>query len=289
MIRSAPVAVRSGRPTNAPPVAAAVPAVPGTGLEKVALYIRVGHSLRNRIAQGEWAANTQLPPIGELAREYGVALVTVRLAIQQLASEGLLVSTRGRGTFVCGHVKPIAQDVTLRAAINDRLSMPVDCSIRVLQRSVTSALPAHFVPEGAAQYPEYAIVEKLHLQDEDPFSHVTVLVARQLYDRFPPGADEQSKILKLILDLGRLKLARSHVEITLSYADDAMATLLRCAPLSALVRIRTSRIDTKGKVVLCHDAYYRGDKFIYQATEENVELGKSTGLVLPAALSARRR
>jgi DNA-binding GntR family transcriptional regulator len=259
------------------------------GLDKVALYIRTGHSLRNRIGQGEWAAGTQLPTISDLAKEYRVALVTIRQALQLLSAEGLISSTRGRGTFVCAGVKPVAQNPGLRAAINDRLAMPGNCSIKVLGRTFSSELPTHFVPAGTDQYPEYAIIEKLHLHDGEPFSYIKVMVARPIYQKFPKGADGRDKILKLILDQGRLKLRRSHLEIVLAYADDLMATLLHCAPLAPLVRIRTSRVDTQRKVVLCHDSYYRGDKFVYEVQEEGVELGRSSGVVLPSTLGEAQR
>lgn len=247
--------------------------------------MRVGHSLRNRIQQGEWQPTEQLPVIGDLAKEYGVAPVTIRLALQQLSAEKLIESSRGRGTFVCANVQSAAQSPGLRVAINDRLELPDNCSIQVLNRTFSTTLPAHFVPTGAGQYPEYAIIDKVHSIDGQPFSYVKVMVARQIYEKFPPGGDQKAKILKLILDQGRLKLRRSHLQIVLSYADDAMAKLLQCSPLSALVRIRTSRVDTKGKVVLCHDSYYRGDKFIYEVEEEGIELGRSTGLVLPATIA----
>lgn len=250
--------------------------------DKVALYVRVGHSLRNRIQQGEWKPEDQLPTIPELVKEYGVAAVTVRLALQQLIAERLIESTRGRGTFVRADLRSTAQSPSLHMAINDRLELPANGSIQILQRTFSSSLPAHFVPSGTAQYPEYAILEKVQSIDGEPYTYVKVMVARKIYDKIEPGADEKSKLLKLILDQGRMKLRRSYVQIVLSYADDALANLLQCAPLSALVRIRTSRVDTRGKVVLCHESYYRGDKFVYEVEEDGIELGRSTSLVLPS-------
>ena len=258
-----------------------------SGLDKVALYIRVGHSLRSRISQGEWEPRTQLPTIEALAREYGVALVTVRQALRLLSAEGLISSTRGRGTFVCADTEPAAHSAGLRAAINDRLDLPTNCSIRILKRTNTSHLPPHFVPPNAGQYPKYVAIEKLHLLEDEPFAYMTVLVAEELYKTFPKGAERRSKILRLILDGGRLSLRRSHIEMVVTYADDDMARQLRCSPLSALVRIRTSRVDASRRVVLCHDAYYRGDRFIYSTVEEGVELGRSSGVVLPAPRAIR--
>jgi GntR family transcriptional regulator len=257
---------------------------PASSLDKVALYIRVAHSLRSRINQGEWQAEEQLPTIGELAKEYAVALVTIRLALQMLASEGLVASTRGRGTFVCAGVKPTDQSPGLRDAIDDRLDFPANGAIRVIERGFREHLPAYFVPSGAREYPEYAVIDKLHTIDGQPFAHIKVMVSRHIYEKFPKGADESSKVLRLVLDQGRLKLQRSYIQMVVTYADDALAGLLNCMPLSAMVRIRTIRVDTKGKVVMCHEGFYRADKFIYEKEEEGIELARSSDIVLPATV-----
>jgi GntR family transcriptional regulator len=298
--KGSPCGEQEGESMNAahPPIAPAPGAEPrlraanrlataSASFDKVALYLRVANSLRNRIGQGDWAPEQQLPTIDELAKEYGVALITVRLALQLLGTEGLIESTRGRGTFVKADVRPANEAFGLHSAINDHLAMPENGSIHVLNRSFTRELPAHFVPPGAQKYPEYAVIEKLHKFDGEPFSYLRIMVARQIFEKFPPGADEKVKVLRLILDQGRMKLQRSYLQIVVSYADERLASLLECAPLSALVRIRTSRVDTKGKVVLCHDAYYRGDKFVYEVEEEGVELSKSSDLVLPSSAGAK--
>ena len=65
-------------------------------------------------------------------------------------------------------------------------------------------------------------------------------------------------------------------------AGDHLATLLHCTPLSALVRLRTSRVDSKGKVVLCHDSDYRADKFVDEKEEEGVDLARSPDIMVSA-------
>ena len=56
--------------------------------------------LRARITLGEWIPGTALPPESLLAKEYGVALGTLRQALALLVAEGLLERRHGRGTFV---------------------------------------------------------------------------------------------------------------------------------------------------------------------------------------------
>ncbi len=252
-------------------------------LERVALYIRVAHSLRGRIADGEWGHGTQLPTINELARTYDVALITVRQAIALLAADGLVESTRGRGTFVCGGVISVRDNASLKTAINDRLELPANCSINVLERGRTSELPAFLKNAPEEHYPEYFAIKKLHLQEGEPFSLVTVHVAQHIYQRFPKNADTTAKIFRLVLDLGPFRLKRSHVELMVVYADHELAKLLKCPALSAVIRIRTCRVDDSGKIALATDSYYRADRFVYEIEEHDVELGHSDAVAMPTA------
>jgi CheY-like chemotaxis protein len=63
-------------------------------------YQRVYVDLRARIEQGELAHGAQLPSQPALAAEYGVALLTVRHAIELLRRAGYVSVEHGRGTFV---------------------------------------------------------------------------------------------------------------------------------------------------------------------------------------------
>lgn len=56
--------------------------------------------MRARILQGEWIPGEAIPPEALLAKNYGVALGTIRQALALLVSEGLLERRHGRGTFV---------------------------------------------------------------------------------------------------------------------------------------------------------------------------------------------
>ena len=63
-------------------------------------YSQVADGLRAAIQSGDLAAGTKLPSGRELAKEWGVALMTLQKAIDQLRDEGLVYTQRGRGVFV---------------------------------------------------------------------------------------------------------------------------------------------------------------------------------------------
>lgn len=63
-------------------------------------YAALAQALHARILAGEWPPGTALPAEDALARTYGVALATLRRALELLASRGLVERVHGRGTFV---------------------------------------------------------------------------------------------------------------------------------------------------------------------------------------------
>lgn len=65
----------------------------------ISLHRQIQRILRQAIVSGALGADTMLPPEPDLAKEWGVARVTLRLALRLLWYEGL--RKRGKGTWVC--------------------------------------------------------------------------------------------------------------------------------------------------------------------------------------------
>jgi len=68
--------------------------------DRIPRYHRLRDQLAERIASLEWQLHEPLPTEQELAVTYGVAVGTVRKAVDLLVHEGLLERFQGRGTFV---------------------------------------------------------------------------------------------------------------------------------------------------------------------------------------------
>ena len=66
------------------------------------LYHQIYLLLREKIRSGIVAANATLPGEQELARAFNVSRITVKRALNELASDHLVTRHRGRGTIVSG-------------------------------------------------------------------------------------------------------------------------------------------------------------------------------------------
>lgn len=63
-------------------------------------YGALAAAIRQRVVDGEWPPGTALPAETSLAAEHGVALGTLRRALELLVEQGLIERHHGRGTFV---------------------------------------------------------------------------------------------------------------------------------------------------------------------------------------------
>ena len=64
------------------------------------LYATVRQRLLDDIAQGVYQAGQQIPTENELCTQYNVSRSTIRKAISDLVSDGILIRWQGKGTFV---------------------------------------------------------------------------------------------------------------------------------------------------------------------------------------------
>jgi DNA-binding GntR family transcriptional regulator len=93
-----------------------------------AVFRQLADLLRDRIASGDLAPGEPLPSELRLAQEYGISRTTVRQAIGQLRTEGLVTVDRPRGTFV--RVPEPTETITLGRGELAAARMPTDAERR---------------------------------------------------------------------------------------------------------------------------------------------------------------
>jgi GntR family transcriptional regulator len=78
------------------------------------LYEQIKILLTQSLVAGEWKPGEAIPSEMELAARFRVSQGTVRKAIDELASEHILMRRQGKGTFVASHNEPSYQYRFLR-------------------------------------------------------------------------------------------------------------------------------------------------------------------------------
>jgi len=77
------------------------------------LYRQIADDLRRRIESGELGQRTQLPTEDQLMESYRASRNTVRNALKELTTRGLVYTLHGKGTFVSELVRPIRTTLTI--------------------------------------------------------------------------------------------------------------------------------------------------------------------------------
>ncbi len=80
------------------------------------LPIQMADNLRDRLARREWQHGDQLPTEADFVDMYGVSRATVRQALKTLENQGLIITKRGRGSFV-------ADDAMIHAGMQELTSI----------------------------------------------------------------------------------------------------------------------------------------------------------------------
>nr|CAC39333.1 KorSAF protein [Frankia sp. ArI3] len=116
-------------------------------------YRQIADELRGKIVAGEYAPDTVLPTLVELMARYQASRETVRRAIGQLETEGLVQAIRRRGTVV--RARPDRSKIVRpRGVFRDSLGylMARDSGDwRELRPSVVEYRPARSLPAGMAE------------------------------------------------------------------------------------------------------------------------------------------
>ncbi len=79
------------------------------------MYQRIADDLRSQIQSGAFKAGEQLPPEGDLQDRFEASRNTIRDAIKQLVSLGLVQTRPGQGTFVTGAIDPFVTTLSAPA------------------------------------------------------------------------------------------------------------------------------------------------------------------------------
>ncbi|APX25000.1 MULTISPECIES: GntR family transcriptional regulator [Salipiger] len=218
----------------------------------VTLYAQLATILRDRVYTGTWPAGSPIPTLDELTREFEVARVTARQAVQLLCQEGLLSSQRGKRTQVIWE----PPDISHRPIFSSTGSLdesPATYSVDVLDYEEFDHLPLRRLAEGTDAGP-YVRIRKRDLYKGMPYACSENYVRLDLYRRFPPGGETVSKIIRLVRDAARPRQTTGSELIRVSMPTETEAMQLQCALGAPVARISRVLLDEDGSVLL-HGEY----------------------------------
>ena len=226
------------------------------GNSPVPRYAQLADLFRQRIERGVWPKGEKLPSLELLVREFGVARVTVRQAVDLLARDGLLSPQAGRGTFVTA------------VPVRDR-SLKLETSLRALADvyrhdkpkltliEEASATPPLSKADGKAA-PRYRFMRRVHSTDDAAYSVISLYLDERVF-RMAPARFRKETVIPVLLELPKVEIARARQTVTISTADVEVARHLEVPLNSPVALVRRVFTAADGTVLYLGEVTYRGD------------------------------
>ena len=226
-------------------------------------YHRVYLVLREQLADGRFANG--LPGELALSKQFGVARITIRRALAQLAAEGLISREAGRGTRpVDAHPSKAAlQRAQLTGLLENLVSMGLTTSVKVLEVRGISASVAVATALQIKLGDEVQKAVRVRSTKEGALSHITTYVPQVLAASFGRRELAKKPILVLLEESG-VKVGRAHQTISARLADASVAEHLDVSVGTALLAVRRLIYDQADKPIQWLHGLYRPDRYEYQ-------------------------
>lgn len=249
------------------------------------LHHQVYVVLRQQILDGHFNAGEAMPSEHKLEEIFGVSRVTVRRALDRLASEGLIVRSHGKGTFAQPVITPPLIHANLRGMLENLLAMGLKTQVELLafEYVPASADIAATLELEAGVLVQRAVRVRSH--ETIPFSFLTTHVPEQI-GRTYSQADLLERPLLALLEKAGVRVAEADQSITAKLADSHTAPRLNVELGAALLCIRRVVRDQTGKPVEVLEALYRPDIYEYQM--KMTRAGKRSGFIWSDQLGMAR-
>ncbi len=233
-------------------------------------YHQIYLLLRERLHEGYFEQG--VPGEMALVKQFGVARVTVRRALERLATEGLIARQAGRGTrsLITHGAAPVhapdagrAQTAHFTGLLENLVSMSLNTKVAVLELETVTASAA--VAQALQVAPGSAVQKAVRVRSttDGPLSHITTYVPARIGRKFG-RADLARKPILVLLEESGVTVGRAHQSISARLADTDVARHLDVAVGTALLAVRRLVFDAQDRPVQWLHGLYRPDRYEYQ-------------------------
>jgi len=224
------------------------------------LYHQLMQRIGEDIERGTYPVGSKIPPEHELEALYKVSRVTVRRALAELTSEGLLERKQGKGTFVS--TPRISQDLKSIHSFHDACKQNgFQCGTRVVHVIETESDETDQqelnVQKGAR------VLETLRIRTADG---VPVVLEKNHFSMAYSYLENENlggSLYNILRDYGIEPKQASH-DISMTFATESQAKMLEIETGAPLMRLHEVVYDQKGRPLHNSLQLIRGDRFVFR-------------------------
>lgn len=229
------------------------------------LYHRVYLLLRQRLTSGQFELSTAMPSEHSLASEYSVSRLTIRRALQQLETEGLVLRIQGKGTF------PTADNVLTRPHQSQDIDSllahltKMGAQTEVALLSCTYEKPTAHIAYKLDIDKEMQVQKSIRVRSFDgrPFSYLTAYIPENISQLYDSQCLSNLPLLEMLRNAG-IQIKSAEQSISALIAEPHIAKALEVPMGAPLLSVRRLVRDNHGKSVEYLSAVYRPDRYEYR-------------------------
>ncbi len=222
------------------------------------LYAVLETQIAAGIAGGEFPVGSQLPTEDNLIQRFAVSRTTVRKAIQNLSSRGLIEIRRGTGTFVA---QPrITQDLTeLTGFVEDMAALGHAATARLIDRNVVAADVQVAQHLGLAVGTRVIRIRRVRLANGVGMSLDETYLPLEIGEKIVTHDLELEPIFTLLEQRYGIPLLEAEYRLEAISADQDVAAALGVEAGSPIFRIERTSFSVGDRPVDYERLHYRGD------------------------------
>jgi GntR family transcriptional regulator len=239
------------------------------------LYHQIYLILKSRILDGEYGPGDYLPGERDLEALFQVSRITAVRALNELASEGLVVRERGRGT----RVQFVARGIVARGPVETMPELsgasPRDVVESLYKKGWASVTVYEFKYIKATR----PVAEALRLREGDlvqfaervwraekkPFTYVMTYVPEDIGRQW--GRKELEKLpLGTLLEKHGVRVTLVQEQVMATLADMHLSQRLEVSAGSPILKINRIAFDANNRPVEFVTGFYPPDRYQYEVT-----------------------
>ncbi len=227
----------------------------------IPLYAQLREILRAEITAME--PGDSISPEPDLQARFRVSRITLRKAVDELVTEGLLVRQQGRGTFV-QKVK-VTHELNAITSWTEQL-LAVGQIPRTLHLETEEIEPPGRIARdlGLGSHDTVFVLRRLRLVNDEPLTLLVNYLPSRLVPKFPEKAPRRESLYETLVEEYGLVAARAIDMVETRSATDEEAKRLRVDPWDPLLCVTRVSYLADGRPLEVGVAISRGDRYQYR-------------------------
>lgn len=226
-------------------------------------YLQLHRHISAAITSGALAPDDQLPPERELAELADVSRVTVRKAVAQLVSDGLVEQRRGAGSFVRSPGRRLEQSLSSLVSFTENMrARGMSSTSVVLRQGLFAPNPQEMMTLGLSTHDQVARIDRLRHAGDGPMA----LELSSLPQDILPHPERVSTSLYAELRKTGTAPTRAIQRVTAINLEARDAELLQLPTGAAVLKIERTGYLGSGRPIEFTSGLYRSD--IYDFVSE---------------------